>query len=39
MELQVYISQLKDEEFDYNIEGPIGNIQYAPKAIYWGVSA
>jgi hypothetical protein len=36
MELQVYISQLKDEAFDYNIECPIGNIQYAPKAIYWG---
>jgi nucleoid DNA-binding protein len=36
MELQVYISQLKDEEFDYNIEYPIGNRQYAPKPIYWG---
>ncbi|MDR0713007.1 MAG: hypothetical protein LBF89_01910 [Bacteroidales bacterium] len=36
MELQVYISRLKDEEFDYDIEYPIGNRQYAPKAIYWG---
>jgi hypothetical protein len=36
MELQVYISQLKDDEFDYIVEHPIGNRQYAPKAIYWG---
>jgi hypothetical protein len=38
MELRVYISQLKDEEFDYDIKGPAWDLQYAPKAIgYPGV--
>jgi hypothetical protein len=33
MEIQVYIAQLKDEKFDYNIENPKGDQQYAPKPI------
>ncbi|MDR2409876.1 MAG: hypothetical protein LBE13_17445 [Bacteroidales bacterium] len=36
MEFQVYVSQLKDEEFDCNIEYLIGNRQYAPEPIYGG---
>jgi hypothetical protein len=46
MEFWVYISHLKDEKFDYDIENPNGNDQYAPKPIgggyridglYWGI--
>jgi hypothetical protein len=33
MELRVYISRLKDEEFDYDIENPNGDSQYAPEPI------
>jgi hypothetical protein len=33
MDLQVYISRLKDEQFDYDIENPNGDRQYAPKPI------
>jgi hypothetical protein len=33
MEIQIYISHLKDEEFDYNIGNPNGDRQYAPKPI------
>ena len=36
MELQVYIAQLKDEEFDYDVENPNGDRQYAPEGIHWG---
>jgi hypothetical protein len=36
MELWVYISRLKDEEFDYNVENPNKNSQYAPDPIHWG---
>jgi hypothetical protein len=36
MELQVYISQLKDEKFDYNVKSPMWNIKYAPKPIHCG---
>jgi hypothetical protein len=39
MESRVYISQLKDAEFDYNIESPAWDLQYAPKSIgYPGIS-
>jgi hypothetical protein len=33
MELRVYISHLKDEKFDYDIENPKGDSQYAPEPI------
>jgi hypothetical protein len=33
MDLRVYISRLKDEKFDYDIENPNGDSQYAPKPI------
>jgi hypothetical protein len=33
MELQIYISLLKDENFDYDIENPNGDRQYAPNPI------
>jgi|GEM_PF-4016145 len=36
MELQVYISKLKDEKFDYNVENQNGDREYAPKPISGG---
>jgi hypothetical protein len=36
MEYWVYIAHLKDEKFDYDIENPNGNDQYAPKPIGGG---
>ncbi|MDR2096049.1 MAG: hypothetical protein LBP76_11115 [Treponema sp.] len=33
MKVHVYISNLKDNEFDYTIENPNGDSQYAPKPI------
>jgi hypothetical protein len=33
MEIQIYISQLKDKEFDYIFENPNGDRQYAPIPI------
>jgi hypothetical protein len=38
MESWVYISHLKDEKFDYDIENPNGDSQYAPKPIGGGYS-
>jgi hypothetical protein len=38
MESRVYISHLKDEEFDYDVKSPAWDLQYAPKSIgYPGV--
>jgi len=46
MELRIYISKLKDEDFDYNIENPNGDSQYAPipisssvriDSLYWNI--
>jgi hypothetical protein len=38
MAFWVYLSRLKDEEFDYDIENPNGDSQYAPKPIAGGYS-
>jgi hypothetical protein len=36
MDYWVYIAHLKDEKFDYDIENPNGDRQYAPKLIGGG---
>jgi hypothetical protein len=38
MELRIYVSKLKDENFDYNIKNQNGDSQYAPNPISTSVS-
>jgi hypothetical protein len=33
MDTRVYISKLKDDQFDYDVENPDGDNQYAPEPI------